>query len=220
MNTIDISRLSKTEKEALKTQLDAEERNEKERIIRERENYKQLEDATVREEVNELMRLSSLMMAAKDRVFKAIGAVTDMQEELYKVKVDRKSRTYNTQDFSMTLKVGVRTNDGWDDTAQVGVEKVTTYLRTMAKDANSADLVDTVMGLLSKDKKGNMKLSSIIQLERKAEKSRDPEFIDGIRIIKDAYRPVDTCAFIEASRRDENGKEQGIPLSMSAINLA
>lgn len=216
---MDISNLTKEEKAAIKAQLEAEERNEKERIARERENYKLLEDVTVREEVNELMKLSSLMMAAKDRVFKAVGAVTDMQEELYKVRVNRKSRTYNTLDGSMSITLGVRTNDGWDDTAHVGVEKVKAYLRTMAKDENSADLVDTVMGLLSKDKKGNMKLSSILQLEKKAEKSKDPEFIDGIRIIKDAYRPVDTCAFIDASFRDENGKEQGIPLSMSAISL-
>ncbi|MDD3040919.1 DUF3164 family protein [Bacteroides sp.] len=216
---MDISKLSKEEKAAIKAQLEAEERNEKERVARERENYKQLEDVTVREEVKELMKLSSLMMEAKDRVFKAIGAVTDMQEELFKVRINRKSRTYNTMDGSMKITLGVRTNDGWDDTAQVGVEKVMAYLRTMAKDENSADLVDTVMGLLSKDKKGNMKLSSILQLERKADKSHDPEFIDGIRIIKDAYRPVDTCAFIEASMRDENGKERGIPLSMSAINL-
>lgn len=216
---MDISNLTKEEKAAIKAQLEAEERNERERIARERESYKQLEDVTVREEVRELMKLSSLMMAAKDRVFKAIGAVTNMQEELYKVKVNRKSRTYNTSDGSMSITLGVRTNDGWDDTAQVGVEKVMAYLRTMAKDENSADLVDTVMGLLSKDKKGNMKLSSILQLERKAEKSHDPGFIDGIRIIKDAYRPVDTCAFVEASMRDENGKEKGIPLSMSAISL-
>ncbi|MEG2067589.1 MAG: DUF3164 family protein [Tannerellaceae bacterium] len=216
---MDISNLTKEEKAAIKAQLEAEERNEKERIVRERDSYKQLEDATVRDEVSKLMKLSLLMMATKDRVFKTIGTVTSMQEELYKVRVNRKSRTYNSIDGSMSITLGVRTNDGWDNTAQVGVEKVKAFLRTMAKDENSADLVDTVMDLLSKDKKGNMKLSSILQLEKKADKSKDPEFIDGIRIIKDAYRPVDTCAFIEASFRNENGKEQGIPLSMSAISL-
>ena len=90
-------------------------------------------------------------------------------------------------------------------------------LRTLAKDDNSANLVDTVMGLLAKDRKGNLKAQKVLELERLAVKSGNEDFMDGIRIIKDAYRPVPTCQFVEAIVRDENGKEHAIPLSMSAI---
>lgn len=99
----------------------------------------------------------------------------------------------------------------------VGVDKVKGYLRTLAKDDNSANLVDTVMGLLAKDRKGNLKAQKVLELERLAVKSGNEDFMDGIRIIKDAYRPVPTCQFVEAIVRDENGKEHAIPLSMSAI---
>ena len=140
-----------------------------------------------------------------------------MKNELFNVKLDRKSDTLTTQDGSKTIRIGNRINEGWDDTVGVGVEKVKTFLRTLAKDENSASLVDTVMNLLSKDRKGNLKAQKVLELERLAVKSGNEDFLDGIRIIKDAYRPVATCQFIEVVIRDENGKEHALPLSMSAI---
>ena len=35
-----------------------------------------------------------------------------------------------------TIRIGNRINEGWDDTVGVGVEKVKTFLRTLAKDEN------------------------------------------------------------------------------------
>ena len=119
----------------------------------------------------------------------------------------------------MTVTVGNRVYEGWDDTAEAGVEKVKEFLATLARDENSAALVETVMRLLARDRKGNLKASRILELDRLADRVKNAEFADAIRIIKDAYRPTPTCKFVEAAIRDEHGRWQSIILSMSAMDI-
>ena len=214
---MNIEELSKEQKAELRRQLEAEEKAEKARVQQERENYKSLVDGWVEETVKKLQNVSSIMMDAKADIFASSATIIQMKNELFNVKSDRKSDTLSTSDGSKTIRIGNRVNEGWDDTVNVGVEKVKAYLHTLAKDEESAALVDTIMNLLSKDRKGNLKAQKVLELERLAEKSGDVEFLDGIRIIKDSYRPVPTCQFIEVVTRDENGKEHTLPLSMSAI---
>jgi hypothetical protein len=110
-------------------------------------------------------------------------------------------------------------NEGWDDTVNTGISKIKTFLQTLAKDDNSAALVETVMRLLSKDRKGNLKASKVLELDKLGAKLGDADFLDGIKIIKDAYRPTPTCKFIDVSIRNEHGVWLSLPLSMSAIEL-
>ena len=209
--------LTREQRAELRQQLEAEDRAEKERARQDREAYKQCVDEYVRSTVRELQVVSSYLMDSKARIFANAARVIDMKNELFNVKCDRQSDTLTTSDGSMTLRLGNRVNEGWDDTVNVGVEKVRAYLRTLARDDNSASLVDTVMGLMAKDRKGNLKAQKVLELERLAVRSGDDDFMDGIRIIREAYRPVATCQFVEAVTRDENGRERSIPLSMSAI---
>lgn len=95
--------------------------------------------------------------------------------------------------------------------------KVKDYLKTLAKDDNSAELVQVVMGLLAKDRKGALKANKVLELERLAVSSQNADFIDGINIIKAAYRPIPTCQFIQVELKDEEGKSRKLPLSLSAM---
>ena len=61
---MDLSKLTAEERAALKAQLDAEEKVERNRIEQERETYKQLVDATVKACVTKLQKLSPEMMAS------------------------------------------------------------------------------------------------------------------------------------------------------------
>lgn len=209
--------MTKEQRAELKAQLEAEERAENARIDQERETYKQMVDTAVSSAVKKLQLLSAEMMRVKQEVFQEFGSIIDMKNELFKVKLDRKSDTFSTRDGSMTLTLGSRTNEGWDDSVDAGIAKVKEYLATLAKDENSAALVETVMGLLAKDRKGTLKANKVLELERLAIKTQDKDFMDGIRIIKDAYRPVPTCQFISVETKDEKGNTVSLPLSLSAM---
>ena len=95
--------------------------------------------------------------------------------------------------------------------------KVKEFLATLAKDDNSAKLYKAVMQLLSKDRKGNLTASALLQLERYANEWNDPMFSEGVEIIRNAYSPVETCDFISVSYKDEDGKTHAIPLSLAAM---
>ena len=214
---MDIRNLTKEEREELKAQLEAEEKAEKARVENEREEYKRLVDASVRSAVGKLQKLSDEMMRVKREVFEEFDTLIRMKNELFRVKIDRRSDTFSTEDGKMSITLGSRTNEGWDDTVEAGIAKVKEYLSTLARDDNSAALVETVMGLLAKDRKGALKANKVLELERLAVKSQDKEFLDGIGIIKAAYRPVPTCQFISVETKDEKGNATPLPLSLAAM---
>ncbi|MFT0484275.1 DUF3164 family protein [Bacteroides thetaiotaomicron] len=214
---MDISNLSKEEKAKLKMQLEAEDKAERARIDQERQNYKDLVDVTVNTSVKKLQELSAQMERLKNEIFSEFDSVIKMKEELFNVKIDRQTDTFTTSDSRKTITIGNRINEGWDDTVEVGISMVKRYMSTMAKDENSAALVDTVMSLLAKNRKGALKANKVLELEKLANKTGDKDFIEAIKIIRDAYHPVPTCQFIEVELKNEEGNPVRLPLSMSAI---
>lgn len=215
--TIDLSKLSAADRATLKAQIESEERAERARIEQERESYKQLVDSLVQSSATKLRRLSEEMMRIKQEIFSDFSEIIQTKNELFKVKSDRQSDTFTTSDSLVRLTLGNRINEGWDDTVEAGIEIVKAYLATLAKDDNSANLVETVMSLLAKDRKGALKANKVLELERLAVKAQDVRFIEGINIIKAAYRPVPTCQFIQVEMKDEQGKTVNLPLSLSAM---
>ena len=129
---MDLSKLSVSERAALKAQLDAEEKAERSRIERERETYKQLVDATVKASVTKLQSLSTEMMRIKQEVFNEFGTVINLKNELFKTKSGRQTDTFTTSDSRMSLTLGNRVNEGWDDTVEAGIDMVSDIRRCFA----------------------------------------------------------------------------------------
>ncbi|MDD4217473.1 MAG: DUF3164 family protein, partial [Bacteroidales bacterium] len=105
--------------------------------------------------------------------------------------------------------------DGYDDTVNEGVAKVKAFISSMAKDPESKMLVDGILQLLSKDSKGNIKASRVIQLKKMANESQDELFIEGVQIIEDAYRPEISKSFIRAESRKEGEAWENVPLGIT-----
>lgn len=216
---MDINQLSKEEREQLKQQLAERERAEEANLQRERQSYNSMRDEFVTRTFQSLKQLSDCMIAEKQTIFEESAELDEMQQRLFRVKLDRKSRTLTHSDGRLSIKVGNRLNDGWDDTVEMGIEKVREYLATLATDEKSARLVAAITRLLAKDQKGTLKANKVLELEKMANESQDVTFLEGIRIIKEAYRPVPTCQFVEVRYKDDNDMERSLPLSMSAMEI-
>jgi hypothetical protein len=214
---MELKDLSPEQRATLKSELAAEEQALASGLQQQKEEYKQLVDVYVRSNIEKLQTLSGEMMRVKGEVFSDSETLVAMKNELFKVKGDRRSDTLSTLDGKMTLTLGHRTYEGWDDTVDAGIDIVKEYMKSLARDDNSAALVETIMRLLAKDSKGNLKASKVLELEKLAAKTMDARFLEGIATIKAAYRPVPSCQFIEATVRDEEGNEKNIPLSLSAL---
>ncbi|WP_042369746.1 DUF3164 family protein [Bacteroides neonati] len=216
---MDVSNLTKAQRLELKAQLEAEERAEEANLQRERQSYNAMRDEFVTRTFQSLKQLSGCMQEQKQTIFEESAELDTMQQRLFKVKMDRKSRTLTHSDGRISIKVGNRLNDGWDDSVEIGIEKVREYLATLATDEKSARLVNAITSLLAKDQKGTLKANKVLELEKMANESKDDTFLEGLRIIKEAYRPVPTCQFVEVKYKDENDVERSLPLSMSAMDI-
>ena len=216
---MDIKQMTAAQRAELKAQLEAEERAESQKRQESIDAYKQMVDEFCEETFARMKKISELLRTEKERVFAAAELLIEQKEALYKTKQDRHSNQFTTSDSRYTVALGYRTNDGWDDTVNVGIAKVKEYLQSLTSSKEGAEAVDIVLKLLAKDKKGNLKASSMIQLEQHATKSGNPLFIEGVQIIRDAYRPVDSCQFISVSWKDDNGVKHTLPLSLAAMDI-
>lgn len=216
---MDLKKLTSAERAELMAQLEAEDRAEKQKRQDDIDAYKQCVDEFCQDVFGRMKKISEQMRTEKERVFANANTLIQEKERLYDTKQDRHSNQFTTSDGMVTVALGYRTNDGWDDTVNVGITKVKEYLKSLTSTEEGAEAVDIVLKLLAKDKKGNLKASSMIQLEQLAAKYGNPLFIEGVQIIRDSYRPVDSCQFISVSYKDENGVKHVLPLSLAAMDL-
>ncbi len=216
---VDISKLTPEQIEALLKQAKEIEQAKKQAIKAERESYKQIVDDTVQQSFKPLVGLSKHILNVKKLIFDNFESVVEMKNELYGVKENQQSHTFASLDGSITIKIGHRITESFDDTLSAGIEKVKAYMATLAKDQDSAALVETIMDLLKKDAKGNLKANRVLELSKLASRVNNEDFSDGIRIIQESYKPVRSCNFIEVKFKDKHGKEHALPLSISAFGL-
>lgn len=217
---MDITNLSPAQRAELLAQLEAQERAEKQKREDEIKSYKESVDDFVRRAFDLLYPLSEKLKEVKTILFKEKNAIVDIKEALYDTKLNRHSNTFTTSDGKITLSMGYRTVDGWSDDVDAGIAKAREYMESFVQDENSAKQHKIIMELLSKDKKNNnLKLASIVQLEKHAAEFGDPLFIEAVKIIKDSYRPQETSQFISISYRDENGVKHTLPLSLSKMDI-
>lgn len=216
---MDISNMTAAERAALREQLEAQERADSQKRQESIDAYKQMVDEFCSDSFDRMKKISELLRAEKERVFAAADLLIEQKEALYKTKSDRHSNQFTTSDGKVTVALGYRTTDGWDDTVNEGIAKVKEYLSSLAATEEGAKAVNIILKLLAKDKKGNMKASSMIQLEQEAAKNGNPLFVEGVQIIRDAYRPVDSCQFISVSYKDDNGVKHVLPLSLAAMDI-
>lgn len=219
METIDINKLTPEQKRQLSAQLQAEQEAEKKALKENREAYKRMVADTVPEMFRVLASVNDKLQDSKKRVFEMSRDLIDLKKDAYEVKEGQQSHSFTSEDGKQSITIGFRVNDGWDDTLPTGMEKVKQFLQGRSKDKESQEMVEGINILLKKDKNGNLKSSRVIELNQWAEKIGNDLLKDGVRIIMDAYKPVKTCYFIEASYTDGTGKKQSMPLSISTVDF-
>ena len=199
---------------AMKAKKAAEEKNRQMR-----EQYLSMVDEQIDASIEELERLSGQISATKSRVMDNFKAVLELKREVIQTRDfdAQRSHTFTNSEGTKRITIGVYTLDGYADTAEDGIQKVKDYITSLARDENSQMLVSAVLKLLSKNQQGMLKASRVIQLRKMAEQSGSEEFMEGVRIIEESYRPVPSKTFIRADIKGDNGEWKPISLGMRQI---
>ena len=215
--TVNVS-MTASEREAFEAFRREQERKEKaaERA-KMRGEYSRMVDEEVAEAIPELQELSAELGALKRTVYDNFRAVLEMKTDVMGLTRDGQfTHTFTHSDGTMRITLGNRTIDSYRDTVEEGIQMVKSYIVSLAKDDESSALVEAVMRLLSRDKRGQIKASRVLELRQLAEKSGSEEFVEGVRIIEEAYNPTRTKTFVKAEVKTEDGW-QTIPLNITEV---
>lgn len=217
METIDLKSLTPEQLAELEEQIAAKKRAEKDRIAQEKENYKSMVKAAVREGLHELMQVNNMLSLAKAKIFSDFASIIALKHELFGIKSGQQSHTFTDEEGSITI--GFRILVRYDDTLGTGIAYVRKYLRSLAKDEDSAELVENLETLLRQDANGNLKPNRVLELQAISEKRNNDNLTKGVDIIRKSYKPVRSIIFVEAEIIDKQGKKQTIPLSISSADF-
>ena len=172
-----------------------------------REDYREMVDDAIESMMPGLRTMSECLTNHKKKVFEEFSAILEMKAEMFKMEkgedLNNQSHTFTNSKGTMRIVLGNYVTDGYLDTADEGIAKVQNYIQSLASDEKSQALVKMVMKLLAKDAKGTLKASRIIQLRRMAEESGSAEFIEGVKIIEEAYQPQTSRTYLKAYIKDE-----------------
>ena len=212
---MNIKDLTPEQRAALRAELEAQ--DAKERAARdEREaEYKRLSAETVDDLRPRLMAMSAGIAEVKALAVEELSTLIGLKEDLFGVKDGQKSHTFMNAAGDFRITIGSYYRDAWDETVGSGEAKIREAIRTLGKDENSEALVDAVLTLLSKDKAGNLKIKSVWQLQRLAERIQNDDFTEGLRIIREAYRQERTKTFVTAEWKNPQGAWVNVPLGMT-----
>lgn len=185
-----------------------------------REDYREMVDDAIESMMPKLKVVSKDLENYKRRVFEEFSTILFLKAEMFKMEkgedLDNQSHTFTNSKGTMRIVLGHYVTDNYLDTVDEGITKVQMYIQSLANDEKSQALVGMVMKLLSKDAKGTLKASRIIQLRKMAEDSGAPEFIEGVKIIEESYQPIKSRTFLKAYEKNaDTGGWVQIPLGMT-----
>ena len=183
-------------------------------------HYKQLVDETIEKAVKSVGELNIKMTVAKKQIFNDFDTVIALKNELYTgqkwLKTDRVTNTFTNQEGNKRVTVGYHTNDNYLDTYTEGVKLVEEYISSLATDENGQKLADMVKVLLSeRGKGGQLKAQNVLRLQRMANDSKNETFIEGMRIISDAYSPTKSKQFVKVEIKGEHNEWVTVSTNMT-----
>lgn len=182
-----------------------------------RELYSKMVDEEIENSIPELSSLSEQIKTTKETVYGNFKTILEMKQEIFasKIKDSQRSHTFTNSEGNKRITLGVYVTDGYRDTVEEGIDIVKEVISGFANSAETEALVKMVLKLLSRDAKGTLKASRIVQLRKIAEESGNDRFIEGVKIIEEAYQPAVSKQYVRAEMKDEKGQWKVIPLGMT-----
>lgn len=215
--TVEMTPEEKARYEAFK---EAEERKARAEAKKEqRQKLQEMTDSVMAEAVTELKECHDRLVATKQKVMDTFSTLMELRKEVNEEagKKEQDTFMFTNSEGTQRIRIGYNMNDNYLDQVEEGIAKVKAYLESLAKDDQSKELIALVLRLLARDQKGNLKASRVIQLGQLAEKSGNEDFQEGMRIIREAYRPTRSKLFIRCSIKEPEKEWEDLGLGIGEV---
>lgn len=221
MTMVEMTEEQKAEFEAFKKEQERKAALEAKK--QQRDDLQKLTDEVMNEAVENLKKCSAMLVECKNKVMDTFRTLMEMRREVNTEagKKEQDSYTFTDTKGVQRIRIGYNMLDNYLDSVEEGIAKVKAYIGGLAKDEESQKMVDMVLKLLARDEKGNLKASRVMQLWKIANESGNADFMEGMEIIQEAYRPVRSKLYVRCSVKGENEAGEGvwndIPLSLTEV---
>ncbi len=213
METVKMTAEERKEYEAYLAEKKKKEQAEKAKA--DRDAYKELVEDCIKEATPFLMSASEVLAENKAKTLDTFRKAIEMKEKVFGVKSEQRSHTFTNTESTVRITVGQYVKDDYRDTVNEGISLVSAYIESLGRDENSRSLVRAVMRLLSKDQKGNLKASRVLQLRKMADESNNDKFKEGVKIIEESYQPAVSRWYVRCEKKDDNEQWTPVPLGMT-----
>lgn len=211
--TVEMTAEEAQEFAAFRSQMEKKRKEEQRR--QDIEAYNALVDDTLAGVFPALMGVSQAIGDAKRRTMESFRKAIEMKTDIYGIRTDQRSHTFTNSDGNRRVMIGFYTLDNYRDTVEEGIAMVREAIEALGKDEESRALVNAVFRLLSRDQKGTLKASRVLQLEKLAIDSRNERLIQGVQIIKESYQPQMSKQYVRAEYKNEEGVWMPVSLGMT-----
>ena len=184
-----------------------------------RKQLQEMTDEVMADAVKQLVDCHLNLVETKKRVIETFSTLMELRKEVNEEagKKEQDTFMFTNSEGTQRIRIGYNMNDNYLDQVEEGIAKVKAYIQSLAKDDASKELIELVLRLLARDQKGNLKASRVIQLGQLAEKSGNEDFQEGMRIIREAYRPIRSKLFIRCSIKEPEKEWVDIGLGISEV---
>lgn len=205
---------------------EAFEREEKRKeMVAKRKENKEAYDALIDESITAVfpcaMAISQLLGAVKAGIYRTFNTAIEMKADMYEIKEEQQSHTFTSSDGAHRITLGYNQLDNYDDSVTAGIDKVKAFISSLGNDDKSQLLVNGILRLLRVDSKtGMLKASRVLQLIDMANESGNAEFIDGVDIIRNSYKPIRSKQYVRMQFKNDLNEWENVNLGMTeAVNL-
>lgn len=194
---MNLEKLSPEQKDELRAQLAAEEKQKKDRIKSDRKAFKELSAEFVLRNIHTLINHQNDTEDIIKGLFSDFKQIHDLKTQVYGDR-DQDSHTTTLPDGSASITIGHNVSIKFDGTESAGVEKIMNYISTLqTEDENTIKLAKMVTIYLKPNPKTQMlNPSKIIELNKLRDEFNSTQFDDGLDIIFNAQIRTKTSMYV------------------------
>lgn len=213
METIDLSKLSKEQLNAVLLQAEAIRKQENEKRQQDAEALVTLENDIILEMYADARPISNAIVSFKQKYIGKLQPLIAMKVEHNKARADQETYSFKTIDNRIKTKLRNNRTNRYDDGIQAGIGYAKEWLTAQVDGAKSQQLISIIDDLLAKDNAGNYSPENLMKFVKKAEECGDELLLKASQSIKESIYEGMTSISLLMFEKDDLGIERSIPLS-------
>jgi hypothetical protein len=200
----------------LETLFNAKKEQERNEINQKRADYEALRNETIDKLVTRAVVLSNMLKDFKTGVFDDLSTLYDLLKEYSSRHADGKGNfTIESQDGDYKIEFSRQTLGSFDERADQAAFHIIDFVNS--RWSGDVETKELITGILERSK-GKFDIKQIQKLYAMEAKFNDPNWLEGIRLFKEAWRPSETKDYTRFWVKYK-GEYQAVNLNFSSIKI-